>query len=150
MLILSMEEVKLDRSPTVEKTPVTGVDLWLFKATLLSSSTLVQWITPAFMLSLLSCVQLFATLWTVAQQAPLSMEFSRREYWSGLPCLLPGTFPTQGLNLCLQCLLHFRWIFTAEPPEKELVGHGQPVVHARSYIIRERKQFPPNVSLWHL
>ena len=34
----------------------------------------------------LSHVQLFATPWTVAHQAPLSMEFSRQEYWSGLPC----------------------------------------------------------------
>ena len=34
----------------------------------------------------LSRVQLFATLWTVACQAPLSMRFSRQEYWSGLPC----------------------------------------------------------------
>ena len=33
-----------------------------------------------------SPVRLFATLWTVARQAPLSMEFSRQEYWSGLPC----------------------------------------------------------------
>ena len=31
-----------------------------------------------------------ATLWTVALQAPLSMEFSRQEYWSGSPCPLPG------------------------------------------------------------
>ena len=35
----------------------------------------------------LSRVQLFATLWTVAYQAPLSMGFSRQEYWSGLPWL---------------------------------------------------------------
>ena len=33
-----------------------------------------------------SCVQLFATLRTVVRQAPLSMGFSRQEYWSGLPC----------------------------------------------------------------
>ena len=38
----------------------------------------------------LSCVWLFATPWTVARQAPLTMEFSRQEYWSGLPCPLPG------------------------------------------------------------
>ena len=38
----------------------------------------------------LSCVQLFAAPWTVAHQAPISMEFSRQEYWSGLP------FPTLG------------------------------------------------------
>ena len=38
----------------------------------------------------LSLVQLFATPWTVACQAPLSMEFSRQEYWRGLPCPSPG------------------------------------------------------------
>ena len=37
------------------------------------------------MLSHFSHVQLFATLWTIAGQAPLSMESSRQEYWSGLP-----------------------------------------------------------------
>ena len=41
----------------------------------------------------LSHVQLFATLWTVACQAPLSMGLSRQEYWSGLPYLLPGDLP---------------------------------------------------------
>ena len=38
----------------------------------------------------LSRVLLFVTLWTVARQPPLSMEFSRQEYWSGLPLLPPG------------------------------------------------------------
>ena len=33
-----------------------------------------------------SCIQLCVTLWTVARQAPLSMGFSKQEYWSGLPC----------------------------------------------------------------
>ena len=42
---------------------------------------------------LLSHVQLFATLWTVAYQASLSMEFSRQEYWSGLPLSSPEGFP---------------------------------------------------------
>ena len=46
----------------------------------------------------LNCVQLFATLWTVAHQAPLSMEFSSQEYWSGLHFLLKWNFLTQGLN----------------------------------------------------
>ena len=40
-----------------------------------------------------SQVQLFATPWTVARQAPLSMGFSRQEYWSGLPCPPPGDLP---------------------------------------------------------
>ena len=38
----------------------------------------------------LSRVRLFATLWTVARQAPLSIEFSSQGYWSGLPFLFPG------------------------------------------------------------
>ena len=41
----------------------------------------------------LSHVQLFATLWTVAYQAPPSMGFSRQEYWSGLPFPSPGDLP---------------------------------------------------------
>ena len=41
-------------------------------------------------LSRFSRVQLLATLWTVARQAPLSMGFPRQEYWSGLPCPPPG------------------------------------------------------------
>ena len=54
-------------------------------------------ITPAPILNeseLLSCVWLFATLWTVAYQAPPSMGFSRRKYWSGLPLPSPVVFPT--------------------------------------------------------
>ena len=45
------------------------------------------------MLSHFSRVQLFAILWTIACQAPLSMGFSRQEYWSGLPCPPPGHLP---------------------------------------------------------
>ena len=50
------------------------------------------------MLSRFSCVQLFVTLWTVARQAPLSIGFSRQEYWSGLPCPPPGDFPNPGIK----------------------------------------------------
>ena len=57
------------------------------------------------MLSCFSHVQLFATLWTVARQAPPSMGFSRQEYW-GCHALLQGIFLTQGLNMCLLHLLH--------------------------------------------
>ena len=47
---------------------------------------------------LLSHVQLCATPWTVARQAPLPMEFSRQEYWSGLPFPLPGDLPDPGIE----------------------------------------------------
>ena len=45
-----------------------------------------------------SHVQLFATPWTVAHQAPLSMGSSRQEYWSGLPCPPPGSLPNRGIK----------------------------------------------------
>ena len=44
------------------------------------------------------CVQFFATLWTVTHQTPLSMGFSRQEYWSGLPCPPPGDLPDPGVE----------------------------------------------------
>ena len=44
----------------------------------------------------LSHVQVLVTLWTVARQAPLSMGFSRQEYWNGLPCPPPGALPDPG------------------------------------------------------
>ena len=50
------------------------------------------------MCELLSCVQLFVTPWIVAHQAPLSMEFSRQEYWSGLP------FPSPYLHIYIHIL----------------------------------------------
>ena len=53
----------------------------------------------ACFLSLFSCVQLFATLWTIACQAFLSMGFSRQEYWSELPFPSPGDFPDPGIEL---------------------------------------------------
>jgi len=46
----------------------------------------------------LSRVRLFATPWTVAYQAPQSMEFSRQEYWSGLPFPSPGYLPDPGIK----------------------------------------------------
>ena len=47
---------------------------------------------------LLSHVRLFATPWTVAYQAPPSMEFYREEYWSGLPFPSPGDLPDPGIE----------------------------------------------------
>ena len=50
------------------------------------------------MLSCFTHVQLFATLWTVACQAPISMGFSRQEYQSGLPCPHPWDLPDPGIK----------------------------------------------------
>ena len=45
-----------------------------------------------------SRVRFFATLWTVARQAPMSTGFSRQAYWSGLPCPPPGEYPYPGIK----------------------------------------------------
>ena len=50
------------------------------------------------MLSRFSRTQLFATLWTVTYQAPLSIGFSKQEYWSGLPCPPPGDLCSPGIE----------------------------------------------------
>ena len=60
--------------------------------------------------NMLSCVQLFVTLWAVACQAPLSMGFPRQEYWSRVPLPTPGNSLIQGLNPPLLCVMHCRRI----------------------------------------
>ena len=55
-------------------------------------------IEDACVLSCFSCDQLFATPWTVAHWAPMSMGFSKQDYWSGLPCLPPGDLPDPGIE----------------------------------------------------
>ena len=46
----------------------------------------------------LSQVRLFGTSWIIARQACLFMGFSRKEYWSGLPCPPPGDLPNPGIK----------------------------------------------------
>ena len=77
---------------------------------------LLQVVVHACILSRFSRVQLFATPWTVAHQAPLSMGFSTQEYWSGLPCPPPRDLPDPGFEpgspaLQADCL-------PSEPPGK--------------------------------
>ena len=56
------------------------------------------WHLLALPFLLLNHVQLFAISWTIVCQAPLSMEFSRQEYWSGLPFPSPGDLPDPGME----------------------------------------------------
>ena len=61
---------------------------------LLSASTSAVGFSPImYVLSCFSRVEFFTTLWTIACQASLSTEFSRQEYWSGLPFPSPGDLP---------------------------------------------------------
>ena len=59
------------------------------------------------------------TPWTVAHQAPLSMGFSRQEYWSGLPCLSPRDLPDPGVEpMSFLSTALAGGFFTTEPPGK--------------------------------
>ena len=72
----------------------------------------------------LSRVRLFATPWTVDCQAPLSMDFSRPEHWSGLPFPPPGNLPDPGIeHACPASPALADGFFTTEPP-----GKGKPDV----------------------
>ena len=62
------------------------------------NNKILPYSTCVCVLSHFSCVRLCATLWTIACQAPLSMGFSKQEYWSGLPCPPPGDFLNPGIE----------------------------------------------------
>ena len=61
-----------------------------------------------------SCLTLFVTPWTIAHHAPLSMGFSRQEYWSGLPFPSPGDLPNPGTE--------------PKSPALALIHQGSPLV----------------------
>ena len=69
-------------------------------------------------LNSLSCVQFFATPWTVVYQVPLSMGFSRQEYWSGLPLPSPGDLSDPGIE-SESPTLRADSLLEASPPSKE-------------------------------
>ena len=77
---------------------------------------------------LLSRVQLFVTPWTVVYEAPLSMEFSRQEYWSGLPFPSPGDLPGPGIKLRSPTLQADALL--SEPPGK-LKRHKIYITHTK-------------------
>ena len=87
------------------------------------------------MLSCFSRVQLSAKPWTVARQSPLSMGFSRQEYWSGRPFLLQGIFPTQGPKFHL---LHFRQFPALQVDSLRPEPPGKPVRCAQASV-KERE-----------
>ena len=72
----------------------------------------------------LSHVCLFATPYTVAHQAPLSCGFPRQEYWSGLPCLLPGDLPCPGIKPRSPSLQGYSLL--SEPPVKPTLKYQVP------------------------
>ena len=87
-----------------------------------SSAGLSAEISLSRVLSHFSHVRLFATLWTVAHEAPLSMGFSRQEYWSGLPSPRPGDLPDPGIENPDLSYLPLQWQADSLP----LVLPGKP------------------------
>ena len=77
-----------------------------------------------------SCVRLFAIPWTVVHQAPLSMGFSRQEYWSGLPCPPPGDLPHSGTELASPAspALQVDSLSTGQPGKPVFYDYSKPKV----------------------
>ena len=92
-----------------------------------------------------SCVRFFVAWWTVARQAPLSMDFSRQEYWSELLFPTPGDLPDSGIELVSPAL--GGGFFTTAPPGKPYICCGlENVTRQRIRIIMEIISFS---SLYH-
>ena len=91
----------------------------------ISQAEILEWVAISFSnawkwkvrVKLLSRVQLLATPWTAAYQAPLSLGFSRREYWSGLPFPSPGDLPDPEIELRTPALQADS--LPSEPPGKQ-------------------------------
>ena len=79
------------------------------------------------------CTQLFATLWTLAHQAPLSMGFSRQEYWSELPFPPPGDLPDPGIE-------------ATSPVSPSLAGESLPLNHLGSEVALVVKNLPASAG----
>ena len=88
------------------------------------------------MLSCFSCVQLCATLWTVACQAPLSIRFSRQEDWSGLPCPPPEEFPNPEIEH-RSPTLQVDSLLTEPPGKPENTGVGSLSLLWGIFLIQE-------------
>ena len=103
------------------------------------------------MLSHFSPVQLCASLWAVAHQAPLSVEFSKQEYWSGLPCSSPGDLWTQRSNPPLLLLPELevgslQLAPPGEPQKTRLLSQNSSFSDGLG-VARERRQWHPTPVL---
>ena len=101
----------------------------------------------------LSCVGLFCDPRTVVDQAPLSMGFSKQEYWSGLPFPSPGDLPDPGTEPTSPTLAG--GFFTTEPPGKSTGKGCQPIngVWLKQLLQSQKYSFSLNsraTELWYL
>ena len=87
------------------------------------------------MLSSFSRVRLFATSWTGAHQAPLSIEFPRQEYWSGLPFPFPGDFLLVPKHVLIERLLS-AGLGTASGNPSTVQPQGPGSCHQRELVLK--------------
>ena len=97
----------------------------------------------------LSRVLLFVTPWTVAHQAPLSMGFSRQEYWSGLPFSPPGGLPDPGANLHLLSPALASGVFTTVPPGSPRNRHTTVLLYESKCGLLHSKYFSRTVGSFY-
>ena len=98
---------------------IISISFYFFLLTPQTSSLFIHWCTFTCMAESVGCSVvswLFGTPWTIAHQAPMSMGFSKQEYWSGLPCPSPENLPNPGLEL--RSLVLQADSLPSEPPGK--------------------------------
>ena len=93
----------------------------------------------------LSHVQLFATPWTIACQAPLSVGFPRQEYWSGLPFPSPGDLPDPGVEYVSPTLAG--GFYTTESPAEPILFTTSLHLHVAALL---SLSFSPEALLYML
>ena len=89
--------------------------------------------------SVLSHVRVFANPWTLAYQAPLSMGFSRQQYWSGLPFPSPGNLPDPGIKPRSPALQTDA--LPPEPPGKSILKEISPEYSLEGLILKLELQY---------
>ena len=137
-----------------KKTIYVPIDRWIGKENTVLYEWIISYTICDIYMLMLSCVWLSATPQTIAHQAPLSMEFSRQEYWSGLVAITYSRessqrrvlnlviFPTWGTKSChlLSPTLAGR-VFTTVPPGKpDTHTHGKPPTHTHTLFSLKKKK----------
>ena len=102
---------------------------------------IAKWISLGCVLSRFSSVWLFVTPWTVAHQAPLSMGFTRQEYWSGLPGPPPGNLHNPGIKPVSS-------VSSALKADSLLLSHwgnpSQPYIYIYPLSLKPHRHKPPS------
>ena len=101
---------------------------------------------PTCLLNCFHHVQLFATLWAIAHQVPLSMGFSSQAQWSGLPCPPPGDLPNPGIKLMSLTSALIRGFFTSKATWEVC---AKPITNFIFIIKNKKRSLHFTTSIYH-